>query len=606
MYGLKGAGRVYMKKQSLAAAVPTERDQVKSASSAKVASKSPNIVDDEKEEDSDEEEAPSSGDQGSGEIGAASSVTVAVPAEVVADAPSSSLTGSIEDVASGGGSTILILGLVGAAGAAAALAGGGGGGGGGSTVTPVNSAPVFGDVVVDDGGDINAAGDAVLEEGTITGTFIASDVDGDDLTFAVVEGPGDAGAFVLNADGTFSFTAATDFRGTAYVTVSVSDGTETVEEVFELPVENVTETTSIDVADDAVAVSYDANADTLGQPDDFLYTDNSGQPTNAVIANMASGDRIQVSGASGDYSFTSNGAGDIIISYNNVAAGALNSITLSAIVADATVVVVDEASAEAAAGFDFFTALSSPTGGDGGTLDVDGDGDLNTAFTVAATADADAFTEDANVANNVRVTGFDVAADTITVSNAVAGDYSFSSTADDIVISYNNAGIVSEITLVGAVADASVVVVDEASAETAAGGDFFSIAAAGGGGGDPAEGTNTVSTDVGANGDRVALDASGAATTFTDDADVSSNVQILNFASGDIIQVTNAVAADYSYSSDSLDGGAVANDLEISFSDGSGVFNSIYLLDVIADSDVLVFNEATAVNAVGFDFINFG
>ena len=592
-----------MKKQSLAAAVPTERDQVKSASSAKVASKSPNIVDDEKEEDSDEEEAPSSGDQGSGEIGAASSVTVAVPAEVVADAPSSSLTGSIEDVASGGGSTILILGLVGAAGAAAALAGGGGGG---STVTPVNSAPVFGDVVVDDGGDINAAGDAVLEEGTITGTFIASDVDGDDLTFAVVEGPGDAGAFVLNADGTFSFTAATDFRGTAYVTVSVSDGTETVEEVFELPVENVTETTSIDVADDAVAVSYDANADTLGQPDDFLYTDNSGQPTNAVIANMASGDRIQVSGASGDYSFTSNGAGDIIISYNNVAAGALNSITLSAIVADATVVVVDEASAEAAAGFDFFTALSSPTGGDGGTLDVDGDGDLNTAFTVAATADADAFTEDANVANNVRVTGFDVAADTITVSNAVAGDYSFSSTADDIVISYNNAGIVSEITLVGAVADASVVVVDEASAETAAGGDFFSIAAAGGGGGDPAEGTNTVSTDVGANGDRVALDASGAATTFTDDADVSSNVQILNFASGDIIQVTNAVAADYSYSSDSLDGGAVANDLEISFSDGSGVFNSIYLLDVIADSDVLVFNEATAVNAVGFDFINFG
>jgi VCBS repeat-containing protein len=595
-----------MKKQSLAAAVPTERDQVKSASSAKVASKSPNIVDDEKEEDSDEEEAPSSGDQGSGEIGAASSVTVAVPAEVVADAPSSSLTGSIEDVASGGGSTILILGLVGAAGAAAALAGGGGGGGGGSTVTPVNSAPVFGDVVVDDGGDINAAGDAVLEEGTITGTFIASDVDGDDLTFAVVEGPGDAGAFVLNADGTFSFTAATDFRGTAYVTVSVSDGTETVEEVFELPVENVTETTSIDVADDAVAVSYDANADTLGQPDDFLYTDNSGQPTNAVIANMASGDRIQVSGASGDYSFTSNGAGDIIISYNNVAAGALNSITLSAIVADATVVVVDEASAEAAAGFDFFTALSSPTGGDGGTLDVDGDGDLNTAFTVAATADADAFTEDANVANNVRVTGFDVAADTITVSNAVAGDYSFSSTADDIVISYNNAGIVSEITLVGAVADASVVVVDEASAETAAGGDFFSIAAAGGGGGDPAEGTNTVSTDVGANGDRVALDASGAATTFTDDADVSSNVQILNFASGDIIQVTNAVAADYSYSSDSLDGGAVANDLEISFSDGSGVFNSIYLLDVIADSDVLVFNEATAVNAVGFDFINFG
>lgn len=582
---------------------------MKSASSAKVSSKSSDIVDDdEKEEGGDAEEASSSGDQGSGEIGAASSLTIVVPAEVVADAPSSSLTGSIEDVASGGGSTILILGLVGAAGAAAALAGGGGGGGGGSTVTPVNNAPEFGDVDVDDGGDLNAAGDAVLEEGTVTGTFIASDVDGDDLTFAVVEGPGDAGAFVLNADGTFSFTAATDFRGTASVTVSVSDGIETVEEVFELPVENVTETTSIDVADDAVAVNYDANADTLGQPDDFLYTDNSGQPTNAVIANMASGDRIQVSGASGDYSFTSNGAGDIIISYNNVAAGALNSITLSAIVADATVVVVDEASAEAAAGFDFFTALSSPTGGDGGTLDVDGDGDLNTAFTVAATAEADAFTEDANVANNVRVTGFDVAADTITVSNAVAGDYSFSSTADDIVISYNNAGIVSEITLVGAVADASVLVVDEASAETAAGGDFFSIAAAGGGGGggDPSEGTDTVSADVGTDAERTELDASGAATTFTDNANATTNVQITNFASGDIIQVTNAVAADYNYSSGNLDGGTVANDLEISFTNGSGVTNSIYLLDVIADSDAFVFDEATAVTAVGFDFINFG
>ena len=86
---------------------------------------------------------------------------------------------------------------------------------------------------------------------------------------------------------------------------------------------------------------------------------------------------------------------------------------------------------------------------------------------------------------------------------------------------------------------------------------------------------------------------------------MATNVIITNFESGDVISVTGAVAADYSYTSADLDGGGLANDLQIT-SNIDNVVGSIILLDVIGDANAFVSNEASAEAAVGFDFINFG
>jgi len=103
--------------------------------------------------------------------------------------------------------------------------------------------------------------------------------------------------------------------------------------------------------------------------------------------------------------------------------------------------------------------------------------DIGTA-TVAGTLDASTdgfmFTDDASVLNNVEITSF-TADDIIEASNAVDGDYSFTNTGADVSITFNNAGTLNTISLIGVV-DASDLVYDEASFETAIGFDAFTIA----------------------------------------------------------------------------------------------------------------------------------
>ncbi|GGC29163.1 hypothetical protein GCM10011371_15850 [Novosphingobium marinum] len=87
---------------------------------------------------------------------------------------------------------------------------------------------------------------------------------------------------------------------------------------------------------------------------------------------------------------------------------------------------------------------------------------------------------------------------------------------------------------------------------------------------------------------------------FTDDADESSLVNIIGFEDGDIIAVTGATSGDYNFGTG--DGG---NDLEITFTSGSGATNEIVLDDFLVGSDAIIFNYDTAVQAVGYDFITF-
>ncbi len=468
------------------------------------------------------------------------------------------------------------------------------------TVTAVNDAPTFATPTVAFTG---------TEEVAVKGNVVATDVDtGDTLTYAL--GTGSTKATVtVNADGSFVYTPVKDFNGTDSFTVKVTDsaGASTTQTV-NLTLAAAAETVSIDVGTTTTPITFNAGVDSLGQPDNFLFTDDSSKETNVILTNFTKGDQVQVTGASSQYSFTTTGS-DIIITFNNTAAGVLNSIRLPGAAVNAGVFVNNEATAEQAAGFDFFSALTIPAAVTT-SLDTDNDGNIATVFNIAATAGADTFTENANVGNNVRVTGFAAASDIIAVSNSPTTAYSFSSTGNDVVISLNNAGVVSNIVLAGVVPVGFTGLINsEASAEAALGANFFQMATATTPPVTPPApppAATTSSIDVGSITTPVAFDAATGNITFTDNAGVATNVRISNLTAGDLINVTGATSANYSFTSGNFDGGATANDLQITFNNtAANALNTITILNVVNPS-AFVFNEATAEAAVGFNFINFG
>jgi VCBS repeat-containing protein len=80
------------------------------------------------------------------------------------------------------------------------------------TVTPVNDAPV-----------VEAATFAGDEDLAVEGQLVGVDVDGDELTFAVVTPPV-AGDLVVNADGRFTYTPETNFSGEVSFSWKANDG----------------------------------------------------------------------------------------------------------------------------------------------------------------------------------------------------------------------------------------------------------------------------------------------------------------------------------------------------------------------------------------------
>ncbi|MBB1642276.1 hypothetical protein A9972_29960 [Pseudomonas sp. UME83] len=83
------------------------------------------------------------------------------------------------------------------------------------TVTPVNDAPVF----------TSPASQSIAEDDVLHGQLGASDVDGDDLSYALKNGSAPAhGSVVVNGDGSYSYTPLANYNGTDSFTVTVSDG----------------------------------------------------------------------------------------------------------------------------------------------------------------------------------------------------------------------------------------------------------------------------------------------------------------------------------------------------------------------------------------------
>jgi hypothetical protein len=117
--------------------------------------------------------------------------------------------------------------------------------------------------------------------------------------------------------------------------------------------------------------------------------------------------------------------------------------------------------------------------------------------------------------------------------------------------------------------------------------------------------TVTISLDIGSDASRAALSGSSGAVIFTDNAAVAGNVRITGFGADDVIRVTGATQSQYNFTSADFDNDGSADDLGISYNAGSGVVNDIQILNIVSPTAFIV-DRATAISAVGFNFITFG
>ena len=127
------------------------------------------------------------------------------------------------------------------------------------TVRPVNDAPVAQGQTI-----------SVVEDTLFTGKAIATDVDGDKLTFSILDRPSHGNAGVT-ADGTFRYLPAANYNGPDRFTFQVSDGTLSVVGTIEIMVTPVNDAPFLDnptlTADEDTALAgMVASTDVEGDP----------------------------------------------------------------------------------------------------------------------------------------------------------------------------------------------------------------------------------------------------------------------------------------------------------------------------------------------------
>ncbi|SOB86827.1 Cadherin domain-containing protein [Sphingomonas guangdongensis] len=345
------------------------------------------------------------------------------------------------------------------------------------TLTDVNEAPTF----------AAATRTVSFAENTPTTTAViaagavgATDPDGATtangrLTYSLTGT--DAALFNVDATtGAVTFRASPDFEATPTKTVfnfnlvATDAGTTplSASQAVTVNLTNVAEPTDGTRIDGAgipatTSVSYDAANGNV------TFFESGSAANISVINNFTAGDIIQTDTATTNYSFSSDGT-TLNISYNN--AGVVSQISLAGAVS-ATAFVFNEASAEQAIGFDFFRGAALPAAA--ASLDV---GTANTAVTLNAATNAFTYNETAGTASNVVINNFS-SDDRIVVTGATgasqATSYSFTSSDNDLIISFNNAGVVSNI-VINDVVSPNAFVFNEASAEAAVGFDFFRYA----------------------------------------------------------------------------------------------------------------------------------
>jgi hypothetical protein len=448
-----------------------------------------------------------------------------------------------------------------------------------------------------------------------------TDADGGVVTFTVPASTAVADITLASDGSGFTYTPKDiNYHGTETIVVRLNDAqgagkfTEYSVQVTVTP--NTAENQRID--NGLSKATYNAAGSGLTAGDNFTFIDDSSQTTNVEITNFQLGDKIQVSASASNYSFAVTEAGDLEITYNDTASGSSNVILLKGVAVNAGFI-SDEASAETQLGLgNFFLSLadgasnaSGATTVSGTSLDTDSDSNVNTFALFSAASGNIAYVEDANLANRALIQGFG-AGDTITVSNAAVAAYTFardSNAGNDIVITYNNGGTINEIVLQGAATGSNDTLDTLIAVEALLGAGFFKAAGGSGGsggtggtGGDGGEAFVPTSTIVADNASGIQIINVGTGSIkLTDNTGVRSDVILQNFGPDDRI-FTNTTASNYSFAVSADD----PKDLEITYLTNDGVFNRFVLDEILAGKDVFIDNYASAVAAVGFEFMNFG
>ncbi|WP_152992905.1 tandem-95 repeat protein [Pseudomonas citronellolis] len=150
-------------------------------------------------------------------------------------------------------------------------------------VHPLNDAPVF----------TSAASQSTVEDSVLHGQLGASDIDGDNLTYALKNGGNPAhGSVVVNGDGSYSYTPAADYNGPDSFVVTVSDGqggeaeqlvTVTVTPVNDAPV--FTSPASQSIAEDDVLHGQLAASDVDGDALTYALKNGSAPAHGSVVVN---------------------------------------------------------------------------------------------------------------------------------------------------------------------------------------------------------------------------------------------------------------------------------------------------------------------------------
>ena len=475
------------------------------------------------------------------------------------------------------------------------------------TLAAVNDAPVI----------TSAATVSVNEKvpvSTVVYTATATDVDGPSLTYGL--SGADQAAFKINATtGAVTFVASPDFaaKSSYAFSVTASDGSLTATKPVALSVASLATTINLDVDTDGNLNTLEPISLGTGA---YRLTDSSSVANAVRVTGLTGDDFFQFGGALTDYSFTYTKSSSTLSVSSNVA-GVFSSINIAGVAISS--LVLDEPTAETGlatalgvtGGSDFFRFASSGTGGGGGSLDpltsldFDSDANLSTVYRFDAnlsTTPTVSFTDSSKIASNAAIANFGLTSpgvgDTITVDTSTSS-WSFSSsnktsTGVDIDISYNNAGTVSLIKLVGAASPTSGLINSEATAEQALGYDFFKSS----------EAVNSnVALDL-ASGDLSlrTLDAGTASNQYIEDGSKANQVRILNFGSGDTITVVNLGNANYTSTSS---GYFSSSGKDILFSNNVNGTASVITLVGAVTTPGLVYDEASAEKAAGFDFISF-
>ncbi|MGE4325207.1 MAG: tandem-95 repeat protein [Pseudodonghicola sp.] len=162
-------------------------------------------------------------------------------------------------------------------------------------ITAVNDAPV-----------IEAVAPQTTDEGmAIEGQIVASDVDGDTLSYAIAEGKGAANGHVaIDASGNWTYTPDAGFNGEDSFAIAVSDGTETVERIIDVTVNGLNDTPELSqalrsnvVSEAALGVSVSTAFDVDFGDDGFGSSTFTGELTLAmgtgvVDINVADGPQV--------------------------------------------------------------------------------------------------------------------------------------------------------------------------------------------------------------------------------------------------------------------------------------------------------------------------